>query len=356
MELLFSIVQFVLALVFLILLHEFGHFIVAKWMKIEVEEFGIGFPPRIKKLFQWRETEFTLNAIPLGGFVKPKGENDPSIPGGLAAANPWKRLAVLFAGPAMNLLLGAIIYMVIFYNLGIADQTQVVVAEVNPSSPAAQAGVLPGDQIVAINAQSIQGNNDVQSMVSANLEKPLQITVNRDGVEQTFTLVPRSNPPEGEGAIGIIMTNPTVKLSIAQAVPAGFKAIFMYAQALLELPVKMLQGRASSEETQVVGFVGMFGIFQEYRQGAPDAGISPLFGILFFIANITISLGLLNLVPFPALDGGRILFTLPEIIIRKRIPQKFENTVNLVGFGLLLLLLLYVNLKDIIVAIGGGNG
>lgn len=356
MDLFISIVQFVLALVFLILLHEFGHFIVAKLMGIEVEEFGIGFPPRIKKLFQWRETEFTLNAIPLGGFVKPKGENDPTVEGGLAAANPWKRLAVLFAGPAMNLLLGAFIYMVIFYNLGIADQTKVVVAEVNPSSPAAQAGLLPGDRIVAVNGQPIKGNEDVQKVVSANIEKPLQITVDRSGVEQTVTLTPRSNPPAGEGAIGIVMTNPTVKLSITQAVPAGFKAIYMYAQALLQLPIKLLQGRGSSPDTQVVGFVGMFGLFQEYRQGVPDAGISPLFGILFFIANITISLGLLNLVPFPALDGGRILFTLPEIIIRKRIPQQFENAINLVGFGLLLLLLLYVNLKDIIVAIGGGHG
>lgn len=356
MDFLISLIQFILALVFLILLHELGHFLAAKWMKIEVEEFGIGFPPRIKTLFKWGETDFTLNALPFGGFVRPKGENDPTVAGGLAAANPWKRLVVLFAGPIMNLLLGAIIYSILYANLGTADPTKVLVAEVNTPSPAAEAGLQTGDRFISINGQAIHKIEDVQAVIAANLEKPVEILVERDGQQITVSMVPRKNPPAGQGAIGVIMSNPLRKLNVLESIPAGFRTIGLYAQALLELPGKMIGGTATPQEGQVVGFVGMFGIFQQARQGVPDAGITPVYGILIFVANISISLGLLNLVPFPALDGGRILFTLPEIIFRKRIPQQYENAINLVGFGLLLLLLVYVNLKDIIVLLRGGNG
>jgi regulator of sigma E protease len=116
--LLTQLFQFIVGLVALILLHEFGHFIVARLMKVQIEEFGIGFPPRIVKLFEAGGTEFTLNWIPLGGFVRPKGENDPSVPGGLAASSPWVRLGVLLAGPGMNLLIGVLLGILLFYSLG----------------------------------------------------------------------------------------------------------------------------------------------------------------------------------------------------------------------------------------------
>ena len=117
------------------MVHELGHFFAARFFKVEVEEFGIGFPPRLATLFTSKGTRFTLNWIPLGGFVRPKGENDPSVPGGLAAANPWVRLGVLFAGPMMNILLGVILSVIVVYNLGEPDKVKI--AEISPNSPAA---------------------------------------------------------------------------------------------------------------------------------------------------------------------------------------------------------------------------
>src|SRR5512140_1478113 len=110
-----SLLIFIAVFAGVVFIHEFGHFIVARLLKVEVEEFGFGLPPRMLTLFHWKGTQFTLNWLPIGGFVRPKGENDPSVPGGLAAASPWTRLAVLFAGPTMNLLLGIVVFSVLFF-------------------------------------------------------------------------------------------------------------------------------------------------------------------------------------------------------------------------------------------------
>src|SRR5512138_1924242 len=129
---------FLLALGGMIFVHELGHFIAARLAGIEVEEFGFGLPSKkLVTLFTWKGTEFTIHALPLGGFVRPKGENDPNVPGGLAAASPWKRLVVLFAGPMMNLLAAVVIYSIIFYRVGVPDTNRVLVASVTEGSPAA---------------------------------------------------------------------------------------------------------------------------------------------------------------------------------------------------------------------------
>jgi regulator of sigma E protease len=147
---------FILAFGGMVLIHEFGHFIVARLCKIEVEEFGIGLPtPGAVTLFTWQGTRFTLNWLPLGGFVRPKGENDPNVPGGLAAASPWKRLAVLVAGPLMNLITAVIVFSIIINQSGgiITSQpensgpTRLLVTSVVPGSPAEAGGFQVGDTI-----------------------------------------------------------------------------------------------------------------------------------------------------------------------------------------------------------------
>src|SRR5512144_305033 len=151
-----SLVIFIIAFGSMVIIHEFGHFIAARACNIEVEEFGIGLPtPGAVKLFTWKGTRFTLNWLPLGGFVRPKGENDPNVPGGLAAASPWKRLAVLFAGPLMNLLAAVIIYSIIFNRVGVPDTSKVLIASVVPESAAATAGFKDGDILVSGNGQPI---------------------------------------------------------------------------------------------------------------------------------------------------------------------------------------------------------
>src|SRR5512143_1542710 len=162
-------IVFILAFGGMVLIHEFGHFIAARLSGIEVEEFGIGLPtPGALTLFTWKGTRFTLNWLPLGGFVRPKGENDPNIPGGLAAASPWKRLFVLVSGPAMNLLTAVVIYAIIFSQVGVPDTNRILVASISPNSPAAEAGLQSGDIFISGNGQAIRNYDELRVIVDAN--------------------------------------------------------------------------------------------------------------------------------------------------------------------------------------------
>src|SRR5512147_1968119 len=157
-----NILIFILVFGGMVIVHELGHFIAARLCKIEVEEFGVGLPtPGAITLFTWQGTRFTLNWLPFGGFVRPKGENDPNVPGGLAAASPWKRLVVLFASPLMNLLTAILIYSIIFTRVGVPDTNRVLVASVTEGSPAAAAGFKADDIFVSGNGQPIHNYDEL---------------------------------------------------------------------------------------------------------------------------------------------------------------------------------------------------
>jgi regulator of sigma E protease len=330
-----QLLQFIVGLGILIIIHELGHYLAARLFKIEVEEFGIGFPPRALKLFQAGGTLFSLNWIPLGGFARIKGTEDPNIPGGLAAANPWTRLAVLSAGPLMNLGLGVVLSVILFYSLGEPVLNKVEVQGIAPGSPAEQAGLQVRDLITKVDGHEVHNVDDLQKMIYDRLGQPTQITLQRGDQTIDVTLTPRNPPPE-DGAIGIIMGYPTQPTTWARAIPTGIAASYEYGKSVLLLPVRMLQGQVSPEEGRPVGYKGMFDIYQQIRQP------------LWFFMVISMSLGIFNLFPIPALDGGRILFILPEIFLRRRVPAKYENAIHMVGFAMLLILLLYINLQDFI--------
>jgi regulator of sigma E protease len=331
-----QLLQFIFGIAALIFIHETGHFIAARLLNVEVEEFGFGFPPRITKLFEHKGTVFTLNWIPLGGFVRPKGENDPSIEGGLAAASPWVRLGVLFAGPVMNLLVGVLLGILLFYSLGDRVTEKVLVQSTSLGSPAAEAGMQPGDQFISANGQAIDSMEKLQSITSENIGKTITYVVQRGDQTLTMTVVPRVNPPEGQGPLGVILDNPTRPVSLVTASSRGVYAAYQNVQAILLLPVRMARGQVTPQEGRLVGYKGMFDIYQRIQ--------SPL----YFFMMISISLGIMNLLPLPALDGGRIVMTLPEILIRRRVPMKYENAIHLVGFAILLHLLIYINVQDFI--------
>ena len=345
-SILIQIAELAVGIAALILIHEFGHFAAARLFKIPVEEFGLGFPPRVATLFTAGGTKFTLNLLPIGGFVRPKGENDPNIPDGLAAANPWKRLGVLIAGPFSNLLVGVLLYAMIISRLGAPVQDQVQVIETAPGSPAEQAGLLPGDLIIQVNDVEIDGTDSIHNAIYESLGEVTQVTYLRDGNTSTVTLVPRSEPPEGEGAIGIVMSNPTEPVSVIAALPAGLGAVYQHSETLLTFPVKILQGEMEASEGRLLGFKGMFDVYQAVQETEAEQNIPSGVNVLGFFATLTISFGILNLLPIPALDGGRIMFTLPEIILGRRVPPKYENAIHLVSLALLLMLLLFVNLQD----------
>lgn len=343
---------FIGAIVLLIIIHELGHFLAAKLFGVEVEEFGLGFPPRALTLFTLGGTIYSLNWIPLGGFVRPKGENDPTVPGGLAAASPWVRIAVFAAGPIANFLAAILLFTYIFTRIGVPDYSQTLINLVNEGSPAAEAGLQPDDIITHLNDVSITSPEILQATVAENLGKETLITYLRDGQTFQTTLTPRENPPAGEGSMGIAYNHPTVKVGFTQAVSMGSVAMYDQVMQILTLPSRLIEGSIAPEEARLVGYKGMYDIYENYREAdqvaaveeEPEAGLNTI----YFFASISISLGLLNLFPIPALDGGRIAFALPEIIFRKRIPQNAENMINLISFAMLILLMLYINIQDFV--------
>ena len=343
-----TILEFVVALASLIVLHELGHFLAAKLLKIEVEEFGLGIPPRAVTLFTAGGTKFSLNWLPFGGFCRLKGETDPGVPGGFMTASPWKRIAVLVAGPLMNLLAAVLMYAVIISMIGMPQVDQVEVKDVASGSPADLAGLQTGDIILKLDETLINSTDKLAQAVAENLGVEVSLLYQRGAEEETVRLVPRVDPPEGQGAMGIVMGNPVEPVSLLSTLPAGVVATYEHGKALFGFVGQMISGQANTEDARLVGFKGMYDIYNQTRESEPVEGIPNAVNALLFFTSITISLGLLNLLPVPALDGGRILFTLPEIVLRRRIPPEYENWINLVGFALLLLLLVYINLQDFI--------
>jgi regulator of sigma E protease len=350
-----TILEFVIALGILITLHELGHLIVAKLFKIEVEEFGLGFPPRILRLFTISGTEFTLNWIPFGAFVRPKGENDPDVPGGLAAANPWKRFAVLLGGPLVNVVTGILLFSVLFTSLGAPDYTKVQIMGISPNSPAALAGLKEGDNILKINGQAITSSQQLSTTIQQNLGKEVTITVDRKGQVVEVRAVPRVNPPPNQGALGISMGNPVRRITWLESLPAAGQITWDQVYGLITLPGKLAKGSIPADQARPVGPIGMFDIYSQVRtrdiQDAaqvPNNALAAILNRLWLMATISVALGITNLLPIPALDGGRILFVLPEILFHRRIPPQYENMVHLIGFAALLILMVYITSQDIL--------
>jgi len=347
------VVQFILVIGVLAFLHELGHFLVAKAFHIEIEEFGFGFPPRLAKLFTWGGTDVTINWIPFGAFVRPKGENDPDIPGGLASASPGARLAVLFAGPVTNLLVGIALFSLVFTQSGAPDLTKVEIIAISQPSPAYDAGLLNGDIIGSINGEEINSIEELSTLVQANLGKEITFTYFREGEPMSVQLTPRLESPADQGPIGIGISNPIGPVSLAQAIPFGFLVTFEQAKQLVLLPANLIMGQVNPEEARILGPKGIYDVYksahdrdiaaEQSTTGSATGGIN----VLWFTAIISVAFGLTNLLPFPALDGGRILFVLPEILFRKRVPAKFENMVHFIGFTALIVLIFFVTFQDI---------
>lgn len=353
LDVVLKILEFILALGVLAFIHELGHFLGAKIFKIEIEEFGFGFPPRLAKLFVLGGTEFTLNWIPFGAFVRPKGENNPEVPGGLAAANPWARLVVLVSGPIMNLLAGIFIFTLIFNRVGIADPKVIIIGEVNQGSPAASAGLLSGDTVIRVNDQTIDRSDMLIQIVQQNKGKEISIAFLRDGKENTIQIVPRVNPPQGQGALGITMTNPIIHVSWYKTIPFASYMTYVYGREMLMLPARLLEGSIQPEQARMVSPKGMYDMFsqmqtRDQQAAANNEPADRSVNTLNLMAIISIALGLTNLLPIPALDGGRIIFVLPEILVHKRIPARYENMVHMIGFLSLLALQVYITIQDIL--------
>ncbi len=340
---------FFVALGFLVLIHELGHFLAARAVGIPIEEFGIGFPPRLFTLFTWKGTRFTFNAIPFGGFVRPKPGATPEEPDALRAAPRKHQLLVLFAGPLMNLVLALLVYVLVYLAFGRPTSKEVVIWYVEPNSPAAQAGFQPGDRILTVAGEPIDDLKTLQQAVQEGLGQPLEVTVRRGTEIITLTVVPRAEPPPGQGPMGIrLLTYGWEPVPVLERLRLAWETTTEQIRALVEFPIRLLTARTPEERPQgeVLGFRGMYTSFQTalYVDRVLGHGL-PVYA-LSLVASLSISLGILNLIPFPALDGGRITVILGEMLFRRRLPVQWEYAIMLVGFVVLMVVMFLINLRE----------
>lgn len=362
-----SIILFVLVLLILVLVHELGHFFVAKKFGIRVDEFGFGFPPRAKTLFKRGETIYSLNWIPFGGFVRIFGQdpdeettNGPDSARAMHNKPKYVQALVLVAGVVCNLLLAWVLFTVGFASGmptsssslpsgAVLENSSLMITGVMDGSPAADAGLVVGDTILGLSAgeESVTENitpTVLQDFVRAHEDEEINITHSNGEVEEVSIIVPKENNAGTGKVIGISMdTVGIVKLPIFASIIEGAKYTW----------------------TVTIGtFVGFYTLIHDAIVGTGNLdavtgpiGIVKIVGdayhigfiyLLSFTAIISVNLAVINLIPFPALDGGRLLFLLIEKIKGSRINQNFANWANMIGFVILIGLMLIVSYHDIV--------
>ncbi len=348
---LITIVAFLIILSVLVLAHELGHLATAKLSRVKVEEFGMGFPPRIFGI-RLGETVYSLNAIPFGGFTKMLGEEDPTFPGSLASKSHATRFLVLVAGSLMNILLPILLFSISLMIPHDVRLEKVQIKEVAQESPAQQAGIETGDLILKIDDRQVKSRSDVGYLIQLKLGSSADIVLQKaDGTQREVTVTPRWNPPAGQGAIGIMISgvDSTVArelLPFWEAIPQGARKCW---EVLILFRNEIFGWFIKGTSPQLTGPIGIAQLTGEVAK----SGISSL---LEFTSLISISLGIFNLFPFPGLDGGRIVFVAVEWLRRgKRIHPKKEGLIHLVGFVMLLVLILFITYFDVLRIIQGGS-
>ncbi len=336
---------FIIVLSVLLIGHELGHFLVGKLRGVKIEEFGLGFPPRILTLFEAGGVKYSLNWIPFGGFVRFAGEDDPDIPSGLASSSKLTRTLVLSAGPAANIFLGFLAFLMAF-KFAAPDINRVLIAEVLEGTPSYSAGILSGDIVEFVDDVPVNGISDMQEAIHAKLGETTRIVVDRDGQIVEVTLIPRVEFPDDQGPIGVTLSFPTAQMGWLEASKWSLDSVKTQIAMLFKLPGRLVSGQASPEEARLSGLKGIHDMLA-WASTIDQASDRP-FITLSLIGVISIGLALANLLPFPALDGGRLMFVLYEVIFRRRISPRFEGFAHAIGFAILIFLMVYINFQDFI--------
>lgn len=355
MSIFFIIILFALIIFF----HELGHFIAAKWARTRVDEFGIGFPPRLFGK-QFGETLYSVNLLPLGGFVKIFGEDDgnPNDPCNFASKHIGIRALIIAAGVFMNIFFAFLLYtgghMVGLPTTIESDElaarardVRVQIIEVAQDSPASIAGLRAGDAIVGMRAGeeiiAIVHTQDVREFVSRHTGEEVTLEIARGSERQDIAATPRSDPPAGQGAIGIAMVRTgIISYPIWEAPLRGAETTVGTLGALAEGFKRMFSGLFASG--RIAGDVsGPVGI----ARMAGEIGDLGLVYLIPFAAFLSLNIAILNVVPFPALDGGRLLFLLIEFVKRSPVDRRLEHVIHMIGFAILLLLMLAITFRDV---------
>jgi len=394
-----TLIVFLAILSVLVLVHEFGHFLMAKKAGILVEEFGFGLPPRIwgKKI---GETLYSINALPIGGFVKLYGEDgigeitNNQIPNSKQSQNTkykiqnidrayfeksiLRRLSVLLAGVTMNLLLAIVCFSFLYYYWGIPTKTkEIKILSVAKESPAFFAELREGDTIVALDGQRLFSVEDFVKMTKEKAGQKIQLEIKREkdnpcreeggekvlggstqvgfnchGENLLVSLIPRQSPPENEGPLGVVISDTELKKYPWWQMPylgvrEGFKESLSWGKMIL-LSLKetfvslIVYGKVPRE------VAGPIGIFQATGQVAKQGFLA----VLQFLGILSVNLAIVNVLPFPALDGGRLIFLTIEGLTKKKVPAKVELLINQIGMVCLLLLMGLVTVNDVLRLLG----
>lgn len=410
-----TILSLLLSLSLLVLVHELGHFLVGRRANVIIEEFGIGYPPRLLTLWRsdgWMEVEgkryiipgklrlpedlnrhsrvryslgqdgkgrtvltnlevvdeddpegapshaiqaldkgviYSINAIPFGGFVKFLGEEDPTYPGSLASKSKLTRIAVLSAGAAMNLVM-AFLFFAGALMLGrpvVADPENAVVSAVAPGSPAEQVGLQAGDMVLEANGQQILEVDDLIAITRAASGQPVDLLIQRGDERLEIRVTPRLDPPAGEGAMGVVLRARTElrRYGLLEALWAGARETVSLTVLIISIPVQIIQGLIPAEQARPVGPVGIGQLVGGAVRFSLESGW--WFPVMQIMGSLSMALAVSNLLPLPALDGGRILFVLVEAIRGKRVDPAKEGLIHLVGLLILVMLMLFVTWQDI---------
>jgi regulator of sigma E protease len=354
-----TIIIFIIVLGILVLTHEWGHFIVAKKNGLTIEEFGFGFPPRI---FSWKigETVYSVNLLPLGGFVKILGEDGtkPKSKKSFASRSVGTRSLITISGVLMNFMLGALLLIIGFYiglpqvldkeNEIIAKNIQIQIVAVNHNSPAEQAGLKLGDSIKSIRIDNWGINIDeistLQNIIKQYQGKEIVLKIQREKELTEFRITPRVNPPEGEGALGIALAKTgIISYPWYKSLWLGIKSAFVVTWEIIKGFWNLIKNLVSiGKVPQEIS--GPIGIAVLTKQAASLGMIY----LLQLIAIISLNLTVLNLLPFPALDGGRLLFLGIEKIKGSKVNPKIENMIHSLGLALLFILIILITYKDIL--------
>ncbi len=342
-----TILIIIIAISLLILAHEAGHFFAAKLLHVNVEEFGIGFPPRLLRIKR-KETTYSVNALPFGGFVKLAGEFEHAKGGsrtGFLDEPAWKRAVILSAGVMMNLLTAWILFVAVFAR-GIPPY--IVISGTAAASPAAAAGLRQGDVIMGAQKGEVileepVALDDFLNLTRTNPGEPVTLTIERNGTEYDVTVTGRANPPEGEGALGVELTDVGVRgvgvfRAVGRAAVTTVQMVAAVAAGFWHIITQAVSGGGGLGD--ISGPVGVFVIARSVAT----------LGILYLaqlFAIISVNLAVLNLIPFPALDGGRLLFVGLEKLRGKPISPKVHVWFNTAGFMALIILMIAVTFRDL---------
>jgi len=353
--LLLTIIIAFISLISLIILHELGHFLLAKKFGVKVEEFGIGYPPRLfgKKV---GETIYSLNLLPFGAFVKIYGQEKRIEDPRSFTTKPFYQKALIILGGVVSFWIVAAILLSVVMGIGVPTivedeenqglvDPKIQITSIASNSPAEKAGLKPGDTIMGISGTDINKVKEVQGFTQEYKGEEIILTIQRGKEVFDVSLVPRVSPPENEGAMGVALARTALKSypwyqSPIKGIVATGNLTLMIIKVWGTTIMNLFQGKGVPAGVEVKGIVGIFGLF--IQVGA--MGVSYF---LQFIAMISVSLALINILPIPALDGGWLLFLVIEKLKRKPLNQKIVQNISLVFFFLLIALMIWVTIKDI---------